>query len=213
MQTLNMSRREKLGSRASRRIRDEGRVPGVVYGHGQETTPVSIARHDVELALQHGEQLVNAELDGQPQNFLIKDLQFDHLGQELIHVDLTRVSLDERVEVTVPIELRGTPVGVQEEGGVLSQALGQLTLECLVTEIPDAIRAFVTNLRVGQMLRVSDLPVPEGAKVVQAPDTIVATITVVAEEVVAPPVAEVATAEPEVIGAKEEAEEGEEEEK
>ncbi len=202
MATLTLSGREKLGTRAARRLRAEGLVPGIIYGHGEANRPVAMARHDIELAIQHGERLIRGEVSGKQENFLIKDVQYDYLGQNVLHVDLARVRLDERVEVTVPIELRGTPVGVDSEDGVLTKLLPEVRLECVVTSIPEEIRASVAALHVNESLRVADLELPEGVKVLEEPETVIASVTVVAEEEAAPAEEAPEVAEPEVIGEK-----------
>ena len=200
MAVIKLTKREKLGTRAARRLREKNLIPGIIYGHGQENIPVSMPAHDIALAIQHGEHLIEAELDGKRENFLIKDVQYDYLGHEIIHVDLTRVSLHERVQVTVPIVLRGTPVGVESEGGVLSQHLTELEIQCLVTNIPDELRVSVADMHVNDVLRVADLKLPEGVTTTEDPETVIASISVVEEEVEAP--AEAEAAEPEVISEK-----------
>ena len=213
MALLQISRRDKVGSRHSRRLRQQGLVPAVIYGHGEATMSVAIPRPEIERAIQHGERLLKGNLEGGEQNFLVKDVQYDHMGVVILHVDLTRVRLDEKVKVSVPIVLRGTPVGVQTEDGVLSQNLKQLEVECLVMAIPEDIRVPVAGMHVNDVLRVANLTLPEGVRALNDPETVVAAVSVVKEEVVAPAAAvaaegEVATTEPEVIGAK--PEEGEE---
>ena len=89
--------------------------------------------------LNHGAHLFDLTLDGKSEKVLVKEVQYDHLGIEVIHVDFARVSLDEKVEVTVPLELKGTPKG-EADGGVLQQIVSELEIECLVTDIPDVIR-------------------------------------------------------------------------
>jgi large subunit ribosomal protein L25 len=201
MALLRISKREKLGSRSSNRLRYEGRVPGIIYGHGEGNVSITLDKHELETALHHGERLLKAELDGEEKNLLLKDVQYDYLGKEVIHVDLMPVSLSDRVEVTVTVTLRGVPVGVSAESGVLSQAMQQIHVECLVTAIPDEIRVAVGHLKVGETLRVKDLQLPEGITVKEDPEHVVASVTMVAEEVEAV-VAEPTVAEPEVIGAK-----------
>jgi len=131
-------------------------------------------------------------------------VQYDHLGAEVLHVDFARVSLDEKVEVTVPLELKGEPKGA-EEGGVLQQIISQLQIECLVTDIPDMIRHNVTEMKLNDVLHIRDLKLPDGVKVLQDEDLIVATVKEIIEEVAAPAVEE-GPAEPEVIGRKPEEE-------
>jgi len=212
MALLKASRRGELGTHKVRRLRRGGRIPGVLYGHGEQTVAISLDLHDVSAALKRRERLLEVELDGRKENALFKEVQYDPLGQEILHVDLTRVSLDERVEVTVPIQLRGTPAGAAEEG-VLQQLAMQVVVECLVTSIPEVIRVNVEPLKVGDRLLLKDLPLPEGTKLVGNPEDLVCMVVVLAEEV-APAAAgeEAAAAEPEVIGRKvEEGEAGEEE--
>ncbi len=207
MALLQISERQELGTRQCRKLRERGLVPGIIYGHGEANLPVFVSAHDIELAIGHGEQLVETSLGGGNQNLLIKDVQHDYLGHDIIHVDFTRVSLDERVEVTVPVMLRGTPIGVESEDGVLTQHVNEVTVECLVTAIPEDIRVPVAKLHVNDSLRVADLELPEGVRVIEDPETVVVSISMVAEEEEVPAEEAEAVAEPEVIG--EEAPEGE----
>ncbi|MGH7213237.1 MAG: 50S ribosomal protein L25 [Tepidisphaeraceae bacterium] len=198
--------RGELGSRANKRLRDQGLIPGVVYGHKEAVVPVTLPRKDVTTHLARGAHLFDLALDGKSEKVLIKDVQYDHLGLEIIHVDFARVSLDEKVEVTVPLELKGTPKG-EEEGAVLQQIISELEIECLVTDIPDAIRHNVSEMAKDSVLHIKELTLPPGVRVLQDEDLIVATVKEIVEEAAA--TVEGETAEPEVIGkAKEEAEEG-----
>ncbi len=210
MALLKAQKRSEAGTRKARALRKQGLIPGVIYGHGRKTQSITMSEHDVTLAVLHGERLLEIELDGKKENALIKEVQYDTFGQEVIHVDLTRVRLDERVEVTVPILLRGTPVGLSSDG-VLQQAANEVTMECIVTEIPEDISLQVTDLEVGEARYMRDLPLPEGAKLVSNSDTMVCSVIVIAEEEAEPEeaLAEEAAPEPEIIGEKPEPEEGE----
>ena len=203
---LSAEPRSELGSRANKRIRDKGLVPGVLYGHKEAVVPVTLPKKELTTHLDRGAHLFDLALDGKTQKVLVKEVQYDHLGLEVIHVDFARVSLDEKVEVTVPIELKGTPKG-EDEGGVLQQMMNELEVECLVTDIPDMITANVAEMKVDDVLHVSDLKLPPGVRALQDPEQIVAMVKVIEEEAAAP-AAEAESAEPEVIGRK--AEEGEE---
>src|SRR2546430_1155307 len=139
--------RPELGSRANKRLRDAGFVPGVVYGHKEAVVPVTLPRKELSNHLSHGAHVFDLALDGKSEKVLVKEVQYDPLGIEVIHVDFARVSLDERVEVTVPLELKGTPKG-EADGGVLQQILSELEIECLVTETPEAIRHNVSEMGV-----------------------------------------------------------------
>ena len=211
MAVLKATKREAFGTRKVKPLRAAGMIPGIVYGHGEPPLPITLSGHDVGVALAHGERLLELDVAGQVQNVLVKDVQYDPMGQEILHVDLARVDLDERVKVTVPIVLRGTAAGAAD-GGVLHQVSAQATIECTVRAIPEDIRVSVTEMKIDDVLHMKDLPLPQGAALVGDGETIVATVSVVKEEVEAPaPVEVAAPAEPEVIGEKkeEEPEEGE----
>jgi large subunit ribosomal protein L25 len=141
---------------------------------------------------------------------LIRDVQWDHLGKELLHVDFTRVAVDERIVVAVPLEIRGVAPGVNA-GGTLDQPIHTLSVECLAIRIPDSIRVNVGELQIGGAIHVKDLVLPPGVKAMADPEAVVVHVTtkVVEPEAVAP-VEVPEQAEPEVIGRqKAEEEEGE----
>jgi large subunit ribosomal protein L25 len=192
--------RGELGSRRNKRLRDSGFIPGVIYGHKEDVVPVTLPKIELVKHLNHGAHLFALALDGKNENVLVKDVQYDHLGIEVLHVDFARVDLNERVEVTVPLVLKGDPKG-EAEGGVLQQVVADLEIECLVTQIPSEIRHNVSNLGLNDVLHIKDLQLPAGVRALQDEDLIVATVKEIAEE--APAEAEAGAAEPEVIGAEE----------
>lgn len=193
--------RTELGSRANKRLRDAGFVPGVIYGHKEAVIPVTLPKKELTGHLGRGAHLFDLALDdGKSQKVLVKEVQFDHLGMEVIHVDFARVSLDEKVTLTIPLELKGTPKG-EEEGGVLQQVVMELEIECLVTDIPEAIRHNVTEMGMDAVLYIKDIKFPAGVKSLQDEDLIVASLREIEEEVAAE-AAEGESAEPELIGRK-----------
>src|SRR5690348_11556531 len=103
---VSARQRSELGSRANKRLRDQGFVPGVIYGHKEAVIPVTLPKKELTGHLNHGAHLFDLALDGKSEKVLVKEVQYDHLGAEPIHIDFARVSLDEKVEVTVPLELR-----------------------------------------------------------------------------------------------------------
>src|SRR3954470_3771053 len=173
--------RAELGSRANKRLRDRGLVPGVVYGHKEAVVPVTLPKKELVGHLNHGAHVFDLTLDGKSEKVLIKEVQYDHLGIEVIHVDFARVSLDEKVEVTVPLELKGTPKG-EEEGAVLQQLVSELEIECLVTDIPDKIVHNVTEMGKDSVLHIKELKLPAGVRVLQDEDLVVATVKEIQEE-------------------------------
>ena len=200
---LKADKREGHGSRAAARLRKQGRVPAVVYGHKQATVSVSLAQEDLENAIRHGVRVVDLRLDGGVEKALIREVQWDHLGKDVLHVDFTRVAADERIHVSVPIELRGIAPGVTG-GGILDQPLHTLHVECLAVSLPESIRVNVNELQLGGAIHVKDLHLPEGVKALDDPEAIV--VHIKAPEAVPEPAAAAAEAgaqaEPEVIGRK-----------
>src|SRR5438477_963029 len=156
---LSAKPRPELGSRANKRLRDAGFIPGVIYGHKEAVVPVTLPKRDVVGHLERRAHLFDLSVDGKSEKVLVKEVQYDHLGIEVLHVDFARVSLDEKVEVTVPLELKGTPKG-EADGGVLQQLISDLEIECLVTDIPQVIRQSVADMGVDDVLSIKDLALP-----------------------------------------------------
>jgi len=205
--------REGRGSQKAKRLRRRGLVPAVLYGHGEGTISIALPGDELAKAIRTGAHIVTLQTDGKNQTALIKETQWDHLGKELMHVDFARVSADERVKVTVPLEVRGTAPGIAQ-GGVLDQPLHRLHVECPVVDIPASIRVNVGELLLGSAIHVRELTLPEGVKALDDPDVIVVHVTAKIVEpepmaAAAPVAAE--SAEPELIGRKVAAEEEAEE--
>jgi len=208
---LAVQPRDGFGSRAVKRLRKQGLLPAVVYGHKEATVTLALSQDDFAKALRLGARLVELKTDRSAQAAIIQEVQWDHLGKDVLHVDFKRVSADERITVPVRIEVRGIAPGVSG-GGVLDQPLHVINVECLVTAVPDEIRVPVGELQLGQAIYVKDLRLPEGVKAMADAEAIVVQITAPQAEPTAAAVAPVAeTAEPEVIGRQAKAEEGEEE--
>jgi large subunit ribosomal protein L25 len=206
---LEAQAREHVGSRYSLRLRKTGRLPAVIYGHKQATLAISVDRKQLLALLHSRTHLLEVVLDQQAQPVLVKDIQWNHLGSDVLHVDLARVDLTERVRVQVELVLIGEVAGLKDqEGAVLEHPITEIEVECLATQIPERIKLDVTPLKIGQTRTVKDLILPPGVTCPLDPGTVLASITLVKEEVVEAPVAEATAAEPEVIGKK--AEEGEE---
>lgn len=181
-QKVKAEARQKLGTKYTRRLREKGGMPAIVYGHGEDPLAVALPAHEIKVHLHHGEHLLDLDLNGKSATCLIRDVQYDHLGTTPIHLDLVRVNLTETVTVNVGIELRGTPKGVGE-GGVLDQNLTEVEVECRVTDIPDTLRPRVTHLEIGDALLVKDLDFPPEVKCLADPEERVASVTIITPEV------------------------------
>lgn len=206
--TLSVKTREKLGSKYCGRIRQAGGLPAVLYGHGAAPVALTMDWKEAAKRLNAGEKVFTLNVEGgESQVALVKEIQFDYLGDTIIHVDFARVRLDEQVEVHVPIKLTGEAVGLKSAGAVLLHPVSDLTVKCLVTAIPDVIAVDISALDVGHSLHVREITAPEGVTIVTDGDAVVATIHMKQEEVVAEAAAvEGDAAQPEVITAKKPAE-------
>src|SRR5581483_6670580 len=201
----------------ARRVRRGGKIPAVVYGAGKSASPVTVDPRQV-LRILHSETghntIFDLSLDGERTKAMIVDWQFEPIKGHLLHIDLKRIAMDQTLTVMVPIELKGEPAGVKQQGGLLEQMLREVEIECLPGDIPSFIELDVTELVFGKVLRVADLPRNEKLTYLTDENQPVAHITSVKEEVAATPeaaAAEAATgpAEPEVIKkGKQETEEG-----
>jgi large subunit ribosomal protein L25 len=198
------------GTHEARRMRKKGLIPAVLYGHKEKTVSVMLPRDELFRVIRHGTRVVDLQTDGKTETALIRDVQWDHLGLDILHVDFARVAADERIKIDVRIELRGTAVGVTA-GGVLDQPIHSLAIECLAIAVPESIRVPIAELQIGQAVHVKELKLPEGVTTAVDPDAIVVQVAApkVEVEVAATPAAE--AAEPEIIGRKEKPEEETEE--
>ena len=175
IETIKADTRSDTGTRSSRKLRAAGKIPTIIYGHGETPQAVALELHEVEVALAHGARTLQVDVAGSTERLFIKAVQYDHLDMVPIHLDLARVSKDERVKVRVGIELRGVPKGITE-GGILDQHLADVEVECGVMEIPDTFHPFVTELGMGESLFVKDLELPSGVTAITDADERVATV-------------------------------------
>ncbi len=173
--TIQGETRNPAGRHANDRLRRRGMLPAIIYGHGQPAQMVSLSRRDTQLALEHQIRVIKLQINGQEEQYLIKDVQYDHLQKEPLHVDLMRVDVTERVQVKVAIELRGTPAGAAK-GGTLVHVITDLEIECLLLKIPEGVRARVDHLHLNEALHVRDIELPPDVKVLHEPEDIVAVV-------------------------------------
>ena len=169
---LKVEVRQEAGSKHAARLRLAGKMPAIVYGHGQEPVAISLDLHNFAEMLHHGHRLFDVKMGKKSETLLVKALQYDHLGKDIIHADLVRVSLAEAVKVTVPTELRGTAKGTHE-GGIVDEHLDHLEIECRVSDIPKVIPVYVKELNVGDSIHAGDIELPEGAKLVTDAEALV----------------------------------------
>ena len=207
-ESLTVERRANHGKRNVRRLRRDGQVPAVLYGHGGEVVSLSIPHDQVSRMLRHGSRLV--ELCGAVQETaFVNDMQWDVYGLDVVHLDFIRVAEGEKVELRVKVELKGEAPGTKE-GGAVELVMHELEIDCPVGSIPDKLVVSVKELHLEGAITAGEVALPEGATLVTDADAVVVTCHKLAElEEGAVAVGE--GAEPEIIGRKAgEEEEGEE---
>jgi large subunit ribosomal protein L25 len=195
--TLELTTREPEGSRSARRMRREGRVPGVMYGGGEAPQHFSVDARILRNTLAHAGQVIEVALAGASSNVLIKDVQRHPVRGEPTHVDLLRVRMDQAIHATVPIDFAGADEapGVVE-GGIFNQELREVNIEALPGDIPDSIQHDVSGLQMNATLTLDVLSAPQGVTLLDDPEIVIATITPPTVE----PVEEEIETETEVVG-------------
>lgn len=206
MRELTITRRDGVGKGPAKRLRRSGQVPAILYG-GAQPVSIAVVPKDI-LRLIHGHegstQLFRVAFDGgtDARMAIIRDLQFDPVTENLIHVDLQEVAMDRAIQVSVAIHHVGESIGVKDSQGILEMVLREVRVSCLPGNIPEFLEADVTNLNIHDVLTVKDLKVPEGVRVLNDANQAVVTVAPPAAEEVAAVAAaptEAAAAEPEVL--------------
>ncbi len=219
--------RTELGSARSRRIRQAGAIPAIVYGGGSKPTTIQADRKAYErIHRQHmGESLIyhlNLIDNGKKvADFpaIIKDIQMHPVSEEVSHIDFNRISLDKEIEINIKVITKGEAIGVKRDGGTLDHNLWELDVICLPSNIPHHLEVDITNLGIHDALHVRDIALPQGVRTKHDPDSVVVSVVGSTKEAVAEPGAEGAAAtgaEPEVLKEKkkeEGAEQGKKEDK
>jgi large subunit ribosomal protein L25 len=169
-ETLQAEPRDSRGKRNAKRLRAGGKVPAILYGHGQKTLSLAVATDQITAAIRHGSRVVKLK-GAANDSALIRDLQYDTFGLEILHVDFARVSEHERVRVKVPLEIRGHAAGIKE-GGIVEHLIHTVEIECPVSAIPEKVVINVAALKLEDSMTVSQATLPEGAKIVSGADEI-----------------------------------------
>ena len=197
--------RQKGGKHSNRRLRYSGQTPAILYGHGEANVCLSVPSEAIAAALRHGSRMVG--LTGVVnESAFIRDLQWDTYGTHVMHVDFTRISVDELVKVHLTVELRGQSPGLND-GGVVEQLIHDVQIECPAGSIPEKLLVSINHLKLDDTITLAQLELPAKSKVFGDPEAIVVQCVIPVEK---PDLesGEAGLGEPEVIGAKE----GEEEE-
>lgn len=173
-QELQYEVRTEKGTGRVKRLREQGKIPAIVYGEGKPAEAISINERIFTKMFYAGERVVILKSDGKDTQALIKDIQYDALGDHLLHVDFHKLKAGQKVSVKISIALTGTPKGAVD-GGVVNQTLHEIEVECLPTAIPEKVTVDVSPMEIGQAIHVSELNLPEGVAPKAEPEVVVVT--------------------------------------
>ena len=207
-EVLQVDARSQLGSANSRRLRKDGKIPAILYGHGEENVCLAVSADQLSAAMRHGSQMVHLK-GAVDENALIRDVQWDAFGSDVLHLDLTRVRAGEKVEVTVSVELKGLAPGTRD-GGQLQQSVHSLRIICPAGSIPEHIVVNVNDLQVGGAITVADLVAADDIEFLANASDVLVQCQVVEELDEEEGGVGGDVSEPEVIGGRKDEEEGDE---
>ena len=213
--SIVVHKRDVTGTRASKRLRKDGLIPGVIYGHGKDAVLIAVEPHVLRDALGTSagmHAVLDVTFEGQKRGHkaIVKELELDRVKSNVIHVDLQEIRLDETIETTVAIHFEGEAAGVKL-GGMLDEAMREVTVKGVVTAIHEHVAIDISELEIGSTLKVADLQVPEDIEIQDDPEEVICSVLAprkaVEGEEEAEEAAEAGTgAEPELVGKKEEGE-------
>ena len=176
VESRDAEKNKGTGTKFVRKLRKAGRIPAVIYGHKQPVRPISLTREAVWEMIKKATHLAELSFDGTTETVLVRDVQWDHLGKEILHRDFARVNVGEAIETEVRIDLRGTAPGVAE-GGILEALLHSILVTCRADSIPDSFKVDVSDLHIGKAIHVRDLKLPEGVTTKVAPCGLIVHVT------------------------------------
>jgi large subunit ribosomal protein L25 len=218
---LDAEPRQEIGKSKVKDLRKDGFIPAVVYSDGKESLPIKVS-HKQLLQLIHQHRLESAVINlrvkddkkQKARSCLIKEIQYDPVNDDIVHVDFNQISLTKAIKINVPVVAKGEPIGVKQEGGSVEHILWEIEVECLPTDIPKEIEVDVSQLKIGDAIHIKDITFPANVKVVNNPEAIVLSVAApIKEEIPVAPVEGEEKQEPEVIKEKKEVPAEEQEEK
>ena len=177
---LKAEKRTAKGSKAIRKLRSVGQIPAVLYGHKQDNVMLCLQEHDFTRVLHAGARMVRLAVDNKKESALIKEVQYDNIADRVLHIDFSRIDLDEKVRLRVPIELVGESIGVKE-GCVLTYVMKDMEIECLPTAIPEKIKVNISELDMGKAIHVKEIPVMEGVRYLSDAESVIASVHQIVE--------------------------------
>ena len=181
---IDINKRESFGKKGVKKLRREGMIPGIYYSPNSESsTPIVISQGDFHEAVKSGARIFNISVGEKKQNVLFKSVQYHPVTDQVLHIDLYGIRMDRAVNIKIPVHLIGDPIGVTEEGGVISQATMEIEITCLPGDIPEFAETDISGLAIGDAINVGILQLDEKITLITPEDTVLASVTHAMKEV------------------------------
>ena len=175
---IEIKKREDLSIQSLKKLRRDGNIPGIYYSStSKDSIPIIITKKDYAEAVKSGARIFNISMGGGKQNVLFKSVQYHPVTEEVLHLDLYGVRMDQAISIKIPLQLLGDAIGVKEEGGILNQPLNEIEIQCLPAEIPDFIELNISEVGMGQSLNAGDIILDEKFTLITSMDAVVLSVT------------------------------------
>ena len=181
---IDINKRDNTGKKAVKKLRKDNNIPGVYYSpSSRESAPFYISQGEYHKAVKSGARIFNINVDGKKQTVLFKSIQYHPVTEKVLHIDLYGIKMDKPVNIKIPVQLTGTPIGVMEEGGVLNQASNEIEIQCLPADIPEFVETDISELNLGDSINVGSIDLDENITLVTSEDTVLASVTHAMKEI------------------------------
>ena len=181
---IDINKRDNTGKKSVKQLRKDNNIPGVYYSpSSKESAPFYISQDEYHEAVKSGARIFNINVDGKKQTVLFKSIQYHPVTEKVLHIDLYGIKMDKPINIKIPIQLTGSPIGVMEEDGVLNQALNEIEIQCLPADIPEFVETDISELNLGDSINVGSIDLDENITLVTSEDTVLASVTHAMKEI------------------------------
>ena len=181
---IDINKRDNTGKKAVKKLRKDNNIPGVYYSpSSKESAPFYISQGEYHEAVKSGGRIFNINVEGKKQTVLFKSIQYHPLTEKVLHIDLYGIKMDKPINIKIPVQLTGSPIGVIEEGGVLNQASNEIEIQCLPANIPEFVETDISELNLGDSINVGSINLDENITLVTSEDTVLASVTHAMKEI------------------------------
>ena len=181
---IDINKRDNTGKKSVKQLRKDNNIPGVYYSpSSKESAPFYISQGEYHEAVKSGARIFNINVDGKKQTVLFKSIQYHPVTEKVLHVDLYGIKMDKPVNIKIPVQLTGSPIGVMEEGGVLNQASNEIEIQCLPGDIPEFLETDISELNLGDSINVGSIDLDEKIALITPEDTVLASVTHAMKEI------------------------------